>query len=77
MSSRTVMSTSCNGEIASATGIFKAGSVRWLRIWSKEATAYADNATTEFISREGSSAGMPGEMPQMVTVRPNTGAVRH
>ena len=28
MSSRTVLSTSCNREIASATGIFKAGSVR-------------------------------------------------
>jgi hypothetical protein len=28
MSSRTVLSTSCNAYVASATGIFKAGSVR-------------------------------------------------
>ena len=48
-----------------------------LRIRPKEATAYADKAATGFVKREGNSAGMPGEMPQMVTERPNAGAVRH
>jgi len=99
MPSRTVLSTSCSSPIASATGIFKAGSVRSdpdrslprpaklfdpgtvshhrLRVRPKETTAYADNAATEFVTREGSSAGMPGEMSQMIAVRPNAGAVRH
>ena len=47
------------------------------RIRRKQATAHADNAATEFVKREGNSAGMPGEMSQMVTERPNAGAVRH
>ena len=33
-----------------------------LRVRRKEATAHADNAATEFVKREGNSAGMPGEM---------------
>jgi len=46
-----------------------------LSVRREESTAYADKAATVFVEREGNSAGMPGEMSQMVAERPNAGAV--
>ena len=43
----------------------------------EEAPAYADKAATVFVKRKRNGAGMPGEMSQMVTERPNAGTVRH
>jgi len=46
-------------------------------LWPKEAAAYADDAATKFVTFEGNSPGMAGEVSQMVTERPNAGAIRH
>ena len=48
-----------------------------LSVRREESTAYADKAATVFVKRKRNGAGMPGEMSQMITERPNAGPVRH